>query len=564
MNNRLNKAPFATHFFTDAFNISGDEIMGRQAAGNSYLSALFKENYENIALYVASVQEDPRIEENKRNIMNFLSSSVDYSPNTKISLIPYTSPNESNSFGGIFRPDPNLDGLAKHRAYYNHDAYSLIGITHTTATHGIMTTIKDMILAPLMPWDALICTSDSVRQTVEAIHSDYYEYLNLRLGIKKKPKFQLPVIPLGINPDEFERKRDVNKIKENYGINEGDINIIFVGRISFHAKAHNIPMFLALEKLSKEVKDQKINFIMAGWFPNDAVEEWIREDARNICPSVNLIYVDGRDQDKKFEVFSIGDIFFSLTDNIQETFGLTPLEAMAAGMPVVVSDWNGYRETVRNGVDGFRIQTTSFPESVSNAFAFRHDMGVDTYDRYCGYHSLFTSVDIQEAIEKLKLLIMNEDLRHKLGSNAKKHAFDNFSWSKIFHSYEELKQELQDIREKEGKLQKELLNKVSSDRLPPFHIFSSYPTRFIDTNTKINKLKGINNIEFKDLIKSETINYASIILPDLDNVALVLEHLDEKKSISIKKLKNKTSLSVEDIMAIVTLLLKYGYINIKD
>ena len=54
------------------------------------------------------------------------------------------------------------------------------------------------------------------------------------------------------------------------------------------------------------------------------------------------------------------------------------------------------------------------------------------------------------------------------------------------------------------------------------------------------------------------------ILTVLDNVALVLEHLDEKKSISIKKLKNKTSLSVEDIMAIVTLLLKYGYINIKD
>ena len=42
---------------------------------------------------------------------------------------------------------------------------------------------------------------------------------------------------------------------------------------------------------------------------------------------------------------------------------------------------------------------------------------------------------------------MNEDFRHKLGSNAKKHAFDNFSWSKIFHSYEELKQELQDIRD---------------------------------------------------------------------------------------------------------------------
>ena len=28
---------------------------------------------------------------------------------------------------------------------------------------------------------------------------------------------------------------------------------------------------------------------------------------------------------------------------------------MAAGLPVVVSDWDGYRDTVRDGVDGFRI-----------------------------------------------------------------------------------------------------------------------------------------------------------------------------------------------------------------
>jgi glycosyltransferase involved in cell wall biosynthesis len=30
---------------------------------------------------------------------------------------------------------------------------------------------------------------------------------------------------------------------------------------------------------------------------------------------------------------------------------------MAAGIPVVVSDWDGYKDTVRDGVDGFRIPT---------------------------------------------------------------------------------------------------------------------------------------------------------------------------------------------------------------
>ena len=47
----------------------------------------------------------------------------------------------------------------------------------------------------------------------------------------------------------------------------------------------------------------------------------------------------------------------SLADNIQETFGLTPVEAMAAGLPCVMSDWDGYRDTVRDGVG----EDSSFP-----------------------------------------------------------------------------------------------------------------------------------------------------------------------------------------------------------
>ena len=31
-------------------------------------------------------------------------------------------------------------------------------------------------------------------------------------------------------------------------------------------------------------------------------------------------------------------MFVSLSDNIQETFGLTPIEGMASGLPLIVSD----------------------------------------------------------------------------------------------------------------------------------------------------------------------------------------------------------------------------------
>ena len=43
------------------------------------------------------------------------------------------------------------------------------------------------------------------------------------------------------------------------------------------------------------------------------------------------------------------DVFVSPADNVQEAFGLTPVEAMASGVPQVVADWDGYRETVVEG-----------------------------------------------------------------------------------------------------------------------------------------------------------------------------------------------------------------------
>ena len=55
--------------------------------------------------------------------------------------------------------------------------------------------------------------------------------------------------------------------------------------------------------------------------------------------------------------WAAADLFLSLVDNPQETFGLAPVEAMAAGVPVVVSDWDGYRYTVSDGVEGFRVPT---------------------------------------------------------------------------------------------------------------------------------------------------------------------------------------------------------------
>ena len=62
--------------------------------------------------------------------------------------------------------------------------------------------------------------------------------------------------------------------------------------------------------------------------------------------------------DERNTVYASADIFVSLADNPQETFGLAPLEAMATGLPVVLSDWNGYRDLVEHGHSGYLIPTS--------------------------------------------------------------------------------------------------------------------------------------------------------------------------------------------------------------
>ena len=55
-------------------------------------------------------------------------------------------------------------------------------------------------------------------------------------------------------------------------------------------------------------------------------------------------------------------------------------EGMASGLPVIVSDWNGYKSTVRNNVDGFKIPTYSLDSKSGEQIAYNHMMGFINYD----------------------------------------------------------------------------------------------------------------------------------------------------------------------------------------
>ena len=175
----------------------------------------------------------------------------------------------------------------------------------------------------------------------------------------------------------------------------------------------------------------------------------------------------------------------SLSDNFQETFGPTPLEGMASGLPVIVSDWNGYKSTVRNNIDGFKIPTYSLDSKSGEQIAYNHMMGFINYDQYIGQLSQRVAIDIDICIEKLKILIENKNLRNELGLNAKESAKNIFSWNKILIQYRDFSNELDNIRI--NSLEKDDVPKFNlpADRQNPFSIFDTYPSFVLENDSRL-------------------------------------------------------------------------------
>tara|TARA_B100000427_G_scaffold329186_1_gene344400 strand:+ start:1709 stop:3382 length:1674 start_codon:yes stop_codon:yes gene_type:complete len=557
MENELNNSLWAIYYESEAYSVSGERIMGRQAAGNALLRAYARSSYKNIAVYT----------KDKNSVESFANSFKQLLPkgNSKnIVHIPFSNPIKSEIFGGIYYPAPDITKLSNQRFFYGHNNYSLVGITHTTASEGVINSLIENYTAPLMEWDAIICTSNSVKNSIDTLYDQNFEMLKDKIGASKKPNFQLPVIPLGVHVDDYNfDDNDRNTSRKNLGIQEDDIVLLFLGRLSFHAKAHHVPMYLALEEVAKKVsKKKKIHLIQTGWFPNPSVEKIFKDDAKSLAPSVIFHYLDGRKDVDKKNSYAASDIFISLVDNFQETFGLTPLEGMASNLPVIVSDWNGYKDTVRDTIDGFRIKSSTMPPGNGYNMALRHNLGIDNYDHYIGRTSQTVSLDINETIEKIILLIENENLRKEIGNNAKKRAKD-FDWLQVLKLYNDLKEEL-------NKKRQLFVKEKNKTFLPPVNIqdqytfFSDYASLRINYETEIVSVKVINNFNIREFSQFGSISFLNDILPPIDLLERTFDYINDKNECKISDIVNILGVSDTMTYKVVLWLAKYGYLRIKS
>ena len=340
--------------------------------------------------------------------------------------------------GVMYYPAPINTRMGWQRHRRGPATLALCGVTHTISSSGVLAQIADYVQGPFTPADALICTSQSVRKAVQQVWDQQTEWLSRRLGATVRPQLPMtPVIPLGVQTQDFTPDAALRaEGRARWSLQDDEVAVLFVGRLSLHAKANPLPMYLAVAQAAAQT-GRRLRVLECGWFANEGMRRSFDEAAQ--LAGVTVTRMDGREVGVTRLAYASADVFMSLSDNIQETFGLTPLEAMAAGLPVIASDWDGYRETVRDGVDGLLVPTLQPADPVAaQPVSEAYEDGRLNYDHYIAHAHLITAVDVSACAQALARLVQDEALRRRLGEAGRVRAVQTFDWSVVMRQYQAL------------------------------------------------------------------------------------------------------------------------------
>jgi len=301
--------------------------------------------------------------------------------------------------------DPNLWIGAHIRNHLSPAPFVVSGMTHSLANEHFLTWAVQNSANGVHAGDCLVCTTPSAKDVVDGV---------FRRLSTHQPGFSAPsttVIPLGAPAASAGEPSRLHRVE--LGIDENDFVILSFARFNPQFKMDLLPLLNLVTILRRTVR-RPVRLILAGAADNGAYARFVQERVRErgLTDTVRFV-LDSSDRDK-LGLFRIADAFLSLSDNIQETFGLTVVEALTAGLPVVASDWDGYRSLVVDGHTGFLAPTrmpAADPEWESG-LAIQLDSLVHTF---CAQT---TAVDLDVAAERLGRLAADRDLAKRMGAAA--------------------------------------------------------------------------------------------------------------------------------------------------
>jgi glycosyltransferase involved in cell wall biosynthesis len=532
-------------------------LMGRQVAGKEFLDAYL--DHGRCDTLTAVVRSRNRAEPLVRLCQEHPSSRVRPRRLRIVEEVGFlaSAGGAEASAGLLHLPHPPDGRFAWARHAVAPGAFALSGVTHTLASSTAAHALCELIAAPFEPFDALICTSRAVADMVRAVTGSYCDYLRERFGGNPTLRLRLETIPLGVNTEKFRPPTAEERAasRRQLGVADDEVMVLSVGRLSHHAKAHPFPLFHAVDQAARRT-GRKVHLVMAGWAANPAIAQAFRDGARHFAPTARVSFADGQSAAVRSGVWPAADVFVSLPDNVQETFGLVVVEAMAAGLPVVGSDWDGYRDLVAEGETGFLVPTRMVHGATAGSTG-RLLFGGVSYDHFLAEVSQTAAVDPLASAAAMTRLVADDGLRQSVGAAGRRRAVERFSWQHVIGAYEELWAE-----------QRRELAKWPRAAAPgpvrypaPERSFVGYPTAWLDDTCAVRAADGAVAMLAPLLNMPLTSVSAERRCRDAQAVAEVLRAASEPRSVGeLAAALERVGASPEAARATIAWLLKYGLV----
>ena len=229
--------------------------------------------------------------------------------------------------------------------------------------------------------------------------NNYYIFQNLNdfgffenLGVIKKYNYRL-IKGAGVDPEIYFQK--------DYSIKNIKIKIVLVARM---LKDKGIIEFIEAAKILKDKYENQTEFILVGGIDLNNPAAITEENLNSLLVSNYIIWMGYQDNIRNIYTYSDIVCLPSYREGIPKSL----IEAMSVGCPIVTTNAIGCKECVDHGINGFLVPTKDY-KILSNY---------------------------------LEQLILNEDLRIRMGRNSRNKMIKEMSLSKVinetFNFYEQL------------------------------------------------------------------------------------------------------------------------------
>ncbi len=170
------------------------------------------------------------------------------------------------------------------------------------------------------------------------------------------PFEKINVVPNGINLNNFNNVYRDYDFRRRFAMDNEKI-ILFMGRLVYEKGIQHL--IAAMPKILEHYHDVKL--VIAG---KGGMLDELKAQANNLGISQKVYfagYLNSKDVQKMYRCADI-----SVFPSTYEPFGIVALEAMLAGVPVVVSDIGGLNEIVEHGVTGMKSYAGN-PNSIADS-----------------------------------------------------------------------------------------------------------------------------------------------------------------------------------------------------